>query len=85
MGRSQASYEEIAARAEALYDQEIRAKLEPESIGKFVVIETQTGDYVVDEHDVTAMKRAAEKHPDGVFHIMRVGYPVLGRIGACRG
>jgi hypothetical protein len=87
MGRSlsRSSFEETAARAEALYEQEIRAKLEPENIGKFVVIETQTGDYVVDEHDVTAMKRAAEKHPGGVFHILRVGYRALGRIGACRG
>jgi len=78
----QPSNDEIAARAEALYEQGIRASVEPGNVGKFLVIDIRSGDYTVDENDMAAMKRAAARHPDGLFHVMRIGHRTLGRIGA---
>jgi hypothetical protein len=74
--------EEVAARGRAIYEQRIRDKLEPEHVGKFVVIDVETGDYELDVDDIAAMKRAAQKHPADVLYGMRVGYPTMGRIGA---
>ncbi|HZO91693.1 MAG TPA: hypothetical protein VFB38_25450 [Chthonomonadaceae bacterium] len=72
MGPSGHTVEEIAARAEALYEQKIRNKVEAGNIGKYLVIDVKTGDYEIDESDIAAMKRAAEKHPGGRFHILRI-------------
>jgi ferredoxin len=74
--------EEVAARGRAIYEQRIRDTVEPEQIGKFLVIDIETGEYELDEDDVAAMKRAAQKHPVDSLYGMRVGYPTMGRIGA---
>ncbi len=82
MGHPLYTKEDIAARAKALYEQEIRAKIEPDDIGKYLVIDIETGDYIIDEDDIVVMKRAADKHPGGALYGMRIGYPTMGRIGA---
>jgi hypothetical protein len=82
MGLPRYTKDEVAARGRAIYDQQIRGKLEPEHIGKFVVINIETGDYEMDEDDVAAMKRAAQKHPPDALYGMRIGYRTMGRIGA---
>ena len=85
MGQSRYTSEEVAARGKAIYEQQIRAKVEPEHIGKFLVVDVETGEYELDEDDVAAMKRAAAKHPADVLYGMRVGYRTMGRIGTRRG
>jgi hypothetical protein len=82
MGQPRFTRDEVAARARAIYDQQIRAQVEPEHIGKFLVIDIETGDYEMDEDDVTAMKRAAQKHAADALYGMRIGYRTMGRIGA---
>ena len=82
MGHPRYSNEEIAARAEALYEQEIRARVEAGNIGKYLVLDIDTGDYVMDDDEMIAIQRAMEKHSGGAFHILRIGYPAMGRIGA---
>jgi hypothetical protein len=73
--------EEVAARGREIYDREIRAKLEPEHNGKFLVIDIETGQYEMDEDDVAVMERAAAKHSPEVLYGMRIGYRTKGRIG----
>jgi hypothetical protein len=46
------------------------------------VLDIESGSYEVDDDVVRAMKRAAEKYPAGVFHILRIGHRALGRLGA---
>jgi hypothetical protein len=82
MGHPRHSNEEIATRAEKLYEQEIRAKVEAGNVGKYLAVDIETGDYVVDEDEMNVIKRAMEKHPGGAFHLLRIGYPTMGRIGA---
>ena len=74
--------QEVAARGRAIYEQRIRDKVEPEHVGKFLVIDIETGEYELDADDVAVMKRAAQKHPADALYGMRIGYPTMGRIGA---
>lgn len=76
--------EQVAERGQAIYDQQLRARLEPEHTGKFLVIDIETGEYEIDEDDVAAMKRAAARYPADALYGMQIGSPVMGRIGARR-
>ena len=38
---------EISQKARALYERELKSKLEPEHIGKYVVVDIDSGDYEV--------------------------------------
>ena len=82
MAYLQYTTEEIAARGRAIYEQQIRAKVEPEHVGKYLVIDIETGEYEMDEDGPTASRRAYRKKPTGVRYGMRIGYPTWGRIGA---
>jgi len=73
--------EEIAARGQALYEAKVRAQVEPEHHGKFVVIDLDTGEYELDADDLAASLRAYRKNPQGVRYGLRVGEPVAGTIG----
>jgi hypothetical protein len=75
------SKEEVAARARAIYEQQIRAEVEPQDIGKYLVIDIETGEYEIDADEVAVMKRAAAKYPVDALYGMRIGYPTMGRIG----
>jgi hypothetical protein len=73
--------EEVAARGEALYEQQIRAHVEVAHMGKFVVIDIETGDYEIDVDDLAATKRALAKRPDAVLYGLRIGVPTAYRLG----
>lgn len=53
--------EEVAARGEALYEQQIRAQVEAAHQGEFVVVDIETGDYEIAPDDLVATKRALAK------------------------
>lgn len=72
---------EIVRRGKAIYEERIRAQVEPAHIGKYLVINIENGEYEVDEEHVAASDRAAEKNPGAPLFGMRVGYPTVGRIG----
>ncbi len=71
------SPEEITARGEAIYREQIRSLVETTEKGKFVIIDIETGDYELDSRDVTATLKLLERRPDAV----RVGYRIAYRIG----
>jgi hypothetical protein len=81
MAQAQYSKEEIVRRGEEWYEREIRAKVEEGNIGKYLVIDIDTGDYEIDEDHLTAARRAQAKRPGAVLYGMRIGYPALGKIG----
>jgi hypothetical protein len=82
MGHPRYTKEEIATRGKAIYEHRLRDKVEAENIGKFLIIDIETGEYEIDEDDFAASRRAHAKHPDGAFFGMRVGYRSSGTIGA---
>ena len=73
---------EVAARGEAIYAQHIRANVEPQHQGKFLVLDIETGSYEIDEDDLAATKRALARRPGAVLYVLRIGYPTAYRIGA---
>jgi hypothetical protein len=81
MDLTRLSDEEIARRGQEIYDQSIRARVEPEHRGKFLIVNVETGEYEMDADDVTASIRAKEKYSDAPLFTIRVGYPTAYRMG----
>ncbi|HLK59797.1 MAG TPA: hypothetical protein VKU00_24765 [Chthonomonadaceae bacterium] len=75
------SADEIVARGREIYEKQLRGKLEPTNMGKFLVIDIETGEYEMDEDDLAASKRASRKRPNAPRYGMRIGYPTSGTIG----
>jgi hypothetical protein len=81
MPRTQYTSQEIVQRGQALYEQEIRPKVEAENKGKYLIINVATGDYEMDADDLAASKRAKARFPDAPLFTMRIGYPTAYRLG----
>jgi hypothetical protein len=81
MARPRYTRDDIVERGQALYDQQIRAIVEPEHNGKFLVLDIETGGYELDMDSRAAFDRAEAKRPGAPFYILRVGYPTAVRLG----
>ena len=81
MPETRYSREEVAKRGEAIYEQEIRPKVESENKGKYLVLDIETGEYEIDQDDLAATKRVMEKCPEAVLYGLRIGYPAAYRLG----
>jgi hypothetical protein len=76
------STHEIVERGKTIFAQKIREKVEAEgNIGKFLIIDIETGDYEMDEDEIAASERAHARHPGGAFFGMRIGYQASGTLG----
>jgi hypothetical protein len=78
------SNDEIADRGKALYEQQLRAQVEPNNVGKFLVIDIETGDYEIDAKELAAFQRAKAKRPDAPLYLIRIGYPAAYHFGGAR-
>jgi len=77
------SREEIGRRGEALYEQNIRSRVETaKNIGKMVVIDVETGDFEVDELGLEAARHLQSKHPNAALYGKRIGYDVSEALGS---
>ncbi len=75
--------EQLANRACAFYNDELRSELEVSRPGAFVVIDGDTLDYEVDENDLIATLRLLEKDPASGPHLWhhRIGFDATYRVG----
>jgi hypothetical protein len=81
MPSTQYTDQEIVQRGQTLYEQEIRPKVEAEHKGEYLIVNVETGDYVMDADDLVASKRAKAKYPNAPLFTVRVGYPTAYRLG----
>lgn len=81
MGHPRFTAEEIGTRARALYDQEIRTKVEADHRGRYLVVDIETGEYEIGDDYLTLSRELQSRHPDAALHVIRIGYPTVGRIG----
>lgn len=81
MGHPRYSTDEIVARGKEIYDKQLKSKLEPQHIGKFLVIDIESGEYEMDEDDLKASLRASRNRPGAPHFGMRIGSPTSGTIG----
>jgi hypothetical protein len=66
--------EEIGRIGTEIYRQKIRDKVMPQHKGKFLILDIESGDYEMDEDDLTAEEKLRARRPDGVFLGLRIGY-----------
>ncbi|MBM3242360.1 hypothetical protein FJZ31_39375 [Candidatus Poribacteria bacterium] len=72
---------EVESKGEAIYEQQIRDKVEPKDKGKFLVIDIETGEYEIDYDDLLATKRMLARFPNAVLYGLRIGFPSAYRLG----
>jgi len=65
--------QELAERGQAIYDKQLREKLEPDHAGRFVAIEPQSGQYFLGDTTDEALSKAEQAHPNKLFHLIRIG------------
>ena len=73
--------EEMAERGRKLYEERIKALIEPGHYGKFVVIDLETGDYEIDKRHISAIKKLRQRHPGALTYGTRVGFSSAYRSG----
>ncbi len=70
-----------AERARRLYDERLRAVLEPDHTDQFIAVEPESGDYFLADTFDGAVEAARAAHPTRLPHVMRVGHPAALFIG----
>ncbi|MFY9463158.1 MAG: hypothetical protein WAP52_03160 [Candidatus Sungiibacteriota bacterium] len=73
--------EQIAERGQKLYEEKLKAVLEPTQKGKFAAIEVESGDYFIADTLLEALQKGKEKYPDRLLHTVRVGYEGVFKMG----
>ncbi len=74
--------EEHAALGDAIYERDLRELIEPGNMGKYVVIDVETGAYEVDASELAASDRLLARVPDAQVWLRRVGSRHARRIGS---
>ena len=75
------SKEEHARRGTALYEEQVRAKVEAGNHGKIVAIDVDSGDFEVADDTLTASQRVLDRRPEAQIWCVRIGYPAVHRFG----
>ena len=73
---------ETGARAREIYQRDLKSKLEPSFTGKYIIIDVDSGDYEMGDDVLAISKTLRDRRPNGRRHLLRVGYPAAGRLGA---
>ncbi|MBC8101284.1 MAG: hypothetical protein H7Z41_01675 [Cytophagales bacterium] len=75
---------EIAQRAKTVYERHIQHEIKPDDVGKYLVIDLETGEYEMDSDDVAASMRAYEKKPVAERYCIRIGHRTTGAFRSLR-
>lgn len=67
---------QLAERGKEIY-KKLKDELEPKYKGKIMAIEVDSGDYFIDNSVSDRNRKAKEKHPNKIFHFVKIGYPVV--------
>ena len=81
---TQRTLDELASLGRDIFDQQVRPALRPEDEGKFVAIDVDSRDYVIDEDDYAAVARLRSRKPAADIWLLRAGYPTTYRMGVAR-
>lgn len=79
--------DDLAESGQRLYDERLRALLEPDHEGEFVAIEPESERYFLGETGLAALRAGRRELPDKLFYLLRVGSDAayhLGGYGARR-
>jgi hypothetical protein len=73
--------QQVARRGKEIYEREIRAEVEPEQEGRFLVVDVKSGSYALADDELEAFDRAREETPDGLLYLVRVGHRAAHHLG----
>lgn len=75
MGAPFSNPKAIAEAAETIYREMYQQDFEQNQPGKFVVINIRTKTATLGDNASDALVKARQADPQGIFHLMRVGFP----------
>lgn len=73
--------DEIGDRGEAIYEDQLRAQLEPSNIGRSLSIDIDSGEYEMGDDRLENVRRLRHRLPDAVIYTLKIGYPAVAVIG----
>lgn len=71
----------VIARGSRVYDEQLKALLEPEQTGRFVAVEPESGRYFLGDTDAEALIAAHEAMPESHFYLKRIGADFTHKLG----
>jgi hypothetical protein len=72
----------LAIQGQSYYETNLRVSVETqENTGKILVLDVDSGDYVIDSDHLTALRQMQNRHPDSRRFSLRIGYPALAKMG----
>lgn len=76
------SKEEFAHQGNALYENQIRSKVEKDNLGKIVAIDIETGAFEVADTPILATDQLYDRYPDAQPWVIRIGHQAVYRFGS---
>jgi len=77
--------EAVIRQGRQIYEEKLRAELEPDHTGRFVAVELNTGEYFLGDTDAEALYTAHAELPKSRFYLKLIGYDYTHRIGSYAG
>ena len=74
--------ETVNQEGRRIYEEKLKALLEPQHKGRFVAIEPTTGEYYLGDTDAEALLTAHAAQPESRFYLKRIGYDYTHKIGS---
>ena len=74
--------DEVVERGKAIYEQSIRSQVGGDNIGKLLMIDILSGNWVLGEDRIGMARHLREQNPNAVNYALRVGYPTAEKIGS---
>ena len=75
------SIDEVCDRGERIYEERIKALVEPQENGRFIVIDIESGDYEIADEGMDASRILRDRRPHSVRFGAKVGYPAAFNLG----
>jgi len=76
------SLKERIEKANQIYENQLREKLESDHLGKIVAIEITSGDYFLGRNEIEAYENGIQKYPNKTFVYKRIGYKATHFVGS---
>lgn len=74
--------DDLVRRGQEIYDQRLKALLEPAHVNEFLAIEPDSGDYFLGKTLTEAITAARRAYPDRISYALRIGHPAAVHIGS---
>ncbi len=73
--------DDLAESGQRLYDERLKAILDPEHEGEFVAIEPKSERYFLGQTGLAALRAGRRELPDKLFYLLRVGSDAAYHLG----